>query len=218
MLSITTYYCWFLGLCSLSHVSVDLWSKGEPFSTSAISESDGEGGCVLLPLIGWGMGAYVIDHRTRKQMKDRRCWRRGIIVWKICVYSAMQNHRSIYNSGLYNHETHLCTQTHKMNMISFLFRNNPLPPPPPCITYNAKYKPLSLFPLILDAFYSPCPRLAAIPSFSPLCPIMDFSCDVRKKYLLLECIDCFNGREQRAKREEKEGTGDIEECTQSPLA
>lgn len=42
---------------------------------------------------------------------------------------------------------------------------------------------------------------------------MDFSCDVRKKYLLLECIDCFNGREQRA--EEKEGTGDIEECAES---
>lgn len=38
---------------------------------------------------------------------------------------------------------------------------------------------------------------------------MDFSCDVRKKYLLLECIDCFNGRAQGAKRErERRERGD----------
>lgn len=46
---------------------------------------------------------------------------------------------------------------------------------------------------------------------------MDFSCDVRKKYLLLECIDCFNGREQRAQRQ-KEGTEDIEECTRESIS
>lgn len=63
---------------------------------------------------------------------------------------------------------------------------------------------------------SPSPHLSLILLFSPrssspLQPlprpaaVMDFSCDVGKRYLLWERIDCVNGREQRAKREEKEG-------------
>lgn len=159
----------------------------------------------------------TLDRSKPKQMKDRRLRRRSIIVRKICPHSSMQNHRSIYNSSMYNHEAHKHTK-----QISFPFRSSPPPPPPPpFISHDAKYKPLSLFPLILDPLFLPVPLLppyATLPSFSPLCPIMDFSCDVRKEYLLPECIDCFNGREQRAKREEKEGTGDIEECAQSPLA
>lgn len=72
-----------------------------------------------------------------------------------------------------------------------------------------KYEPL--FPLSTYPWSFYCPPLPfplpTMASSSPLLPIMDFSCDVRKRYLLLECIDCFNGREQRAKKEEKEGTG-----------
>lgn len=131
-------------------------------------------------------------------MKDRRHRRRSIIVWKICVYSAMQNHRSIYNSGMYNHETRLCTQTHKMNEISF-----PFFAAAHCLVLHLylTMQDTNLFHsfhLSLILYFS-LPPLAAPPSFSPLCPIMDFSCDVRTKYLLLECIDCFNGREQGAK-------------------
>lgn len=154
---------------------------------------------MLLPLTGWGMGPR--DGHVRATARPNRRRRSSTIVWKICVYPAMQNHRSIYDPGM-NNCVPLYTQTHTMNTISFLFRNNSLPPPP-FISYNAKYKPLSLFPFILDPFFfssrcHPDPP-STIPSFSPLCPIMDFSCDVRRKYLLLECIDCFNSWEQRAK-------------------
>lgn len=71
-----------------------------------------EGAC--LPVIGWGMGAhekYVRPLQTQ-EMKDRR-HRRSIIAWKICVYSAVQNHRFIYNSSVYNRETHTNTQNEK---------------------------------------------------------------------------------------------------------
>ena len=70
-------------------------------------------------------------------------------------------------------------------------------------SHDAKHpaQPLSLSPLILDPLFFPVPFPRCNPlQFSPLGPIMDFSCDIRKKNLLLECIDYFNGREQRAKR------------------
>lgn len=66
--------------------------------------------------------------------------------------------------------------------------------------------------------YFSLPPSATLLSFSPLCPIMDFSCDVRKNYLLLECIDCFNGGEQRAQRAKKRGLETQRSAHRSPLA
>ncbi len=72
-----------------------------------------KGGCVsACDRVGDGQGARgggvtnTLDHSKPEQMKDRRLRRRSIIVWKICLYSSMQNRRSIYNSSMYNHETH----------------------------------------------------------------------------------------------------------------
>lgn len=120
----------------------------------------------------------------------------------MCLYSAMQNHRA-----------HACIiLTHKQRLYFISAAAHCLR-----LSLMMQNKPLSLALLILDPLFLPAPS-ATLLSLSPLCPIMDFSRDVRKKYLLLECIDCFNGREQRARREKKWGPETQRSAHRSPLA